>query len=148
MRFPHVVMAFAALAFAAPALADHGKGKHKDKDQSAAEHAPGHGEHGRPGFSGDERDQINGYFSNNPEARKQLPPGLAKKNKLPPGWQKKLAVGQRVPDDAWAHRVALPAEVKLPEEKGVIRVRIDDRIVKVAEKTREVLDVLDLPAPR
>jgi hypothetical protein len=29
----------------------------------------------------------------------------------------------------------------------VIRVRIDDRVVKVAERTREVLDVLSLPPP-
>jgi len=26
-------------------------------------------------------------------------------------------------------------------------VRIDDRVVKVAEKTREVLDILNLPPP-
>jgi hypothetical protein len=113
----------------------HGKGKDKDVD------------HGRPAFSTKERDEIDRYFKSNPDARKQLPPGLAKKNKLPPGWQKKLAPGQRVPDDVWERRVPLPREIKLPDEKGVIRVRIDDRIVKVAERTREVIDVLNLPPP-
>jgi hypothetical protein len=135
-----------------PALADPPAGKGKDKGAtdapSAAAYAPGQsGEHGRPAFSSKERGEIERYFRANPDARKQLPPGLAKKNKLPPGWQKKLEPGQRVPDDVWARRVALPREIKLPEEKGVIRVRIDDRVVKVAERTREVLDVLNLPPP-
>ena len=111
----------AALLAAGPALADPGS------------------------FSSQERDQIDRYFKSHPETRKQLPPGLAKKNKVPPGWQKKLAPGQRIPDDVWAQRVDLPREIKLPVEKGVIRVRIDDRIVKVAERTREVLDIMNLP---
>ena len=146
------VLAAVAIVLAAPAFADPpaGKGKNKGKEDppSAAEYAPGKsGEHGRPAFSTRERDEIGRYFKSNPEARKQLPPGLAKKNKLPPGWQKKLAPGHRVPDDVWERRVALPKEIKLPEEKGTIRVRIDDRVVKVAERTREVLDVLNLPPP-
>jgi len=143
----HIALAAAALAWAGTALTDEGKGKNKKQaDASAAQYAPGKGEHGRPAFSERERDEINRYFQANPGARSQLPPGLAKKNKIPPGWQKKLAPGQRIPDDVWAHRVALPSDIKLPIEKGVIRVRIDDRIVKVSEKTREVLDVLGLPA--
>lgn len=139
------------LLLAGPALADPPSGKGKDKGAgdapSAAAYAPGtSGTHGRPGFSSQERGEIDRYFKANPGARKQLPPGLAKKNKLPPGWQKKLAPGQRVPDDLWERRVDLPREIKLPVEKGVIRVRIDDRVVKVAEKTREILDILELPA--
>ena len=142
----------AAVAMAGAAFAGPPKDKGKDKDASdppsAAAYAPGKsGDHGRPAFSTKERDDIERYFKSNPEARKQLPPGLAKKNKLPPGWQKKLAPGQRVPDDVWERRVALPREIKLPDEKGVVRVRIDDRIVKVAERTREVIDVLNLPPP-
>ncbi len=148
MKTLHVTLIAAALACAAPALAEHGKtkGKSKGQDQSAAEYAPGKGEHGRPEFSQQDRDGIDRYFRANPEARKQLPPGLAKKNKIPPGWQKKLERGQRIPDDIWAHRVALPRDIKLGDTPlGVIHVRIEDRIVKVAEKTREVLDVLNLP---
>ena len=138
----------AALALAAPALADPPPGKGKNKganENSAASFAPGKGEHGRPAFSEQERGDIEKYFRKNPGARSQLPPGLAKKNKLPPGWQKKLDRGQRVPDDLWERRVALPREIKLPPEPGVIRVRIDDRVVKVAERTREVLDVFAVP---
>jgi hypothetical protein len=150
MKMPVATLVL-ALACAAPALADPpaGKGRNKDAgDPSASEYAPGKsGQHGRPAFSTRERDEINRYFKSHPEARKQLPPGLAKKNKLPPGWQKKLAPGQRVPDDVWERRVALPKDLKLPEEKGTIRVRVDDKVIKVAERTREVLDILSLPPP-
>lgn len=132
MKTLHLSLLVAALACAGPAVADSAKGK---------------GEHGRPAFSQQESAEIRGYFKANPKARSQLPPGLAKKNKIPPGWQKKLARGERIPDDVWSHRVPLPREIesKLPRlEDGVVRVRIDDRVVRVAERTREVLDIIDL----
>jgi hypothetical protein len=147
MRSLNVVLLAALLAATGPALADHGKGKHKkDKDQeSAAEYAPGK-DKGKQ-FSDKDADKLRGYYKSNPESRKQLPPGLAKKDKLPPGWQKKLAVGERVPDDVWAHRVPVPREIKLGDTPaGAINVRINDKIVRVAERTREVLDVLNLPS--
>ena len=148
MRSLNAVLLAALLACAGPALADHGKGKHKNKDkgqESAAEYAPGK-DKGKS-FSNEDADKLRGYYRSNPESRKQLPPGLAKKDKLPPGWQKKLQVGERVPDDVWAHRVAVPREVKIADTPaGAINVRINDRIVRVAERTREVLDILNLPA--
>ena len=128
-----------------PAWAGHGKGKGNKAEAAPATEETSHAK----GFSNSEAREIRGYFRAHPEARSELPPGLAKKNKIPPGWRKKLGIGERVPDEVWEHRVALPREVnsKLPElEKGVIRVRIDDKVVRVAEKTREVLDVLGLPS--
>jgi hypothetical protein len=140
MRIVNVILLAVALAAAGPALAEK---KGQDDSPSAAQHAPGQ-KKGHKSFSSGERDEINRYYSSHPEKRKALPPGLAKKNKLPPGWQKKLARGERISDDVWAHRVELPRDIKLPDEKGVIRVRIDDRVVKVAERTREVLDVFEI----
>ena len=61
-------------------------------------------------------------------------------------WQKKLQKGERIPDDVWAHRVPVPREIKLGDTPaGAINVRINDKIVRVAERTREVLDILSLP---
>jgi hypothetical protein len=140
MKAPYLALIAAALACAGPAAADK-----KDKDGApppAAAHAPGQPKD--TSFSRGEREKIDRYYRSHPEQRKQLPPGLAKKNKLPPGWQKKLAPGERIPDDVWKHRVELPKDIELPDEKGVIRVRIDDRVVKVAERTREVLDVFEI----
>ena len=148
MKKLSIALTVLALAFAAPAIAGDagkGKGKGKGKDKSAAEHA-----HGKPEFSNSERDTIHGYYSANPGARSQLPPGLAKQNKIPPGWQKKIGRGQRIPDDIWAFRVPLPPDivVKLPPPPpGVIHVRIEDHVLKVIEKTHEVLDDLGLPHP-
>jgi hypothetical protein len=144
MRSLNLVLLAALLACTGPALADHGKGKHKNQDSpSAAAHAPGKDK----SFSDEDADTLRGYYRSNPEARKQLPPGLAKKDKLPPGWQKKLQVGQRVPDDVWVHRVPVPREIKIADTPaGTINVRINDRIVRVAERTREVLDILNLPS--
>jgi hypothetical protein len=148
MRTLNIALIALALMSAGPAAADK---KDKGGDApSAAAYAPGKTKADKP-FSSGEREEINRYYKSHPDKRKQLPPGLAKKSKLPPGWQKKLAPGQRVPDDVWQHRVELPKDIKLPDEKGVIRVRIDDRVVKVAERTREVLDVFEIarnPQPR
>jgi hypothetical protein len=154
MKSFHVILTALALVLAGPALADKG-GKNKGKDkshESAAEHAPGRdgGGKGKPKFSGGERDQIVAYFNANPGARSELPPGLAKKGKIPPGWQKKIAPGQRIPADVWEFRVPLPHEilVKLPPPPpGVVHVRIENRVLRVVESTHEVLDDLGLPHP-
>jgi hypothetical protein len=151
-----IVLAALALALSAPAMADHPRkgGKGKDKSASAEMHQDqgrnkGKGQGGKK-FNGDERDEIVRYFGAHPSAREQLPPGLARKNKIPPGWQKKIGVGQRIPDDVWAYRVPLPHEVLVklpPPPPGVIHVRIHDHVLKVIEETHEVLDKIGLPHP-
>ena len=69
-------------AFALPALADppEGRGWHKHQEESDDQDRD-HGrddDHGRPRFSREERDTIDAYFRAHPEARDELPPGLAK----------------------------------------------------------------------
>ena len=102
---------------------------------------------GQATFSGEERSKIAAYFTQHPDERSQLPPGLAKKGKVPPGWQKKLAKGKPVPKDVWEMRTELPKEVlvKIPlPPEGVRVIRIMDRVLKVHEATREVLDEIRL----
>lgn len=153
MKQSHIGALTLALALASPlALADgHGRGHghgHGHSDESASDEAPGRsGGHGQPTFSSGERDELQGYFGSHPA---DLPPGLAKKGKVPPGWQKKLARGQPVPDDLWEMRVPLPRDilVKLPPPPpGVVLVRIADQIIKVREQTHEVLDRMGIPHP-
>jgi hypothetical protein len=145
-----------ALAMPSVALAKSGKGKdhghEHGKDESAAEHAPGKddGKHGPPKFSGGEKNELDAWFKAHPDDLRQLPPGLAKQGKVPPGWQKKLAVGRPVPADLWEIRVPLPRDilVKLPPPPpGVVLVRIHDQVLKVREHTHEVLDRIGLPHP-
>ena len=124
-----------------------------------------HGDSGdeHRGFNDDEREAISGYYSrhhyeedgdeDHDRGRKDLPPGLRKKEArgegLPPGWQKKLNRGERIPDDVWEHRQPLPPEiiVRLPPPPGVVLVRVHDHIIRVIERTHEVLDDLGLPHP-
>ncbi|HUR41853.1 MAG TPA: hypothetical protein VM240_11885 [Verrucomicrobiae bacterium] len=144
-----VMLAVMALAVAGAAAADK-DGKHKDKGHPDKATAHGSAGKGSKKFEGGERDEVRGWYAANPHAINDLPPGLAKKGKIPPGWQKKVGVGQRVPDDIWEFRVPLPHEVLVklpPPPPGVIHVRIHDRVLKVIEKTHEVLDDIGLPHP-
>lgn len=82
--------------------------------------------------------------------QKALPPGLAKKaargGELPPGWKKKLARGEVLPQEVYAAGKPVPPELKKrlpPEKKGEITVQVEDKIVRVVEKTRKITDVLD-----
>ena len=149
-----VVLAAAAVAFAGAAFADKGgKGKDKDKGHEShhADSAPGKsagkGKGGGKKFGSGERDHVAAYFAAHPAERDQLPPGLAKQGKIPPGWEKKVRVGQRIPDDVWVLHVPLPPAVVVklpPPPPGVVHVRIQHRVVSVHEHTREVFDSFDL----
>ena len=143
---------FAAMLFTLPALAQHPVHghKHKHHDEAADDQGGNNNDQGKR-FGAGERTVIDDYFRAHPEARNELPPGLAKKGKVPPGWRKKFERGDRVPDDVWTYRQPLPRDivVKLPVPPvGVVYVRINDRVAKVVEKTHEILDVLGLPEPR
>ncbi|MBF0283358.1 MAG: hypothetical protein HQL51_02765 [Magnetococcales bacterium] len=80
---------------------------------------------------------------------KNLPPGLAKKaargEALPPGWQKKLARGERMDQDLYRQSHPLPEDVlrRLPPLPAGHEVRVvGDKVVRVIQSTREILDVL------
>lgn len=150
MRLPVSVVSCVLLGLAAGAVPPRAQGesdKHRLNPDAAQRDSLAR--KSERAFKGKEREVIQGYFQANPSAAKRLPPGLAKKKKLPPGWQKKLARGEVVPDDVWRHRVPLPADVVRqlpPAPPGTVVVRIDDKVVRVIETTREVLDILGLPS--
>jgi hypothetical protein len=82
---------------------------------------------------------------------KALPPGLAKKvargEKLPPGWQKKIAHGEVLPQTVYAQAQPLPEVIvrKLPPPPaGTILVTLDDKVVRLLEATRTIVDVFEL----
>jgi len=77
------------------------------------------------------------------DKHKSLPPGLAKKveqgKPLPPGWQKKLSKGDVLRKDLY-----LRGEVVVPLGRdGTLSVRIDGTVIKLIEKTREIIEILD-----
>ena len=100
-------------------------------------------------FSKTEKDAIHGYYS---MQNQNLPPGLAKKvaegGSLPPGWQKKISKGGVIPADIYKHAEPLPKDIILqlpPLAAGMSLMKIDNRIVKVADATKTIIDVIELP---
>ena len=84
-----------------------------------------------------------------------LPPGLAKNLRrgkpLPPGWQKKLNPGWIIDKDSWNYfdRIPggyLPRDQRLPPDTGIYLY--GDRLVRVHEPTREVIDSIRIPTIR
>ena len=71
-----------------------------------------------------------------------LPPGLQKKadrgQPLPPGWQKKISQGAILEVDLF-HRAHIIDPV---EAVGILTLRLEDKILKVHEKTRKIIEIL------
>ena len=68
-----------------------------------------------------------------------LPPGLAMNKErgkpLPPGWQKKLARGQRLDDNVFAEgRVISPVNAE-----GRMTIKVGNTTITLVAKTREIL---------
>jgi len=105
-------------------------------------------------FRDDDRDGVLRYFSGYRDNEYGLPPGLAKNYRrgkgLPPGWQKKLVNGYVIEDD-WNDRFH-PLEYSLfPRLEAVPDTRLymfGNRIVRVYEPRREVIDVITVPTIR
>ncbi len=75
---------------------------------------------------------------------------MARGKGLPPGWQKKVTIGQIMPPEVWEVACPLPKDlvIKLPPAPaGTITVAVEGKVVRLLEKTKEILDILDLPAP-
>lgn len=84
---------------------------------------------------------------------KSLPPGLAKKveegKPLPPGWQKKLAKGEVLDRDLYLRAVPLTVEELHglpPSPAGTKLLRIENKIIRVMDATRTILDVFEVGA--
>ena len=117
-------------------------------------------------FSEDEKRIIRSYFEekrrhqswddsasgrDKAKKKKSLPPGLQKKldrgGELPPGWQKKVARGEVLSVDLYGQSRLLPEELlnRLSSQaKGTELRRLNDRVVRIVDDTRMVLDVLSI----
>lgn len=102
-------------------------------------------------FRDDDRSSILGYFSEFKDQDRGLPPGLAKNlergKPLPPGWQKKVSQGYVIEDDYYEyfHPVSddiFPGVQRVPDTR---LYQYGDRIVRVYEPRREVIDIIEVP---
>lgn len=107
-------------------------------------------------FSKDEKSIIEDYYKNKSQDKKDkhhkkakkdkdgLPPGLAKRDELPPGLQKHLEKNGTLPPGL--EKRALPSDLqrKLPKLLGDLeRVIVGDDVVLIDKTRNVVLDVLE-----
>ena len=91
-------------------------------------------------FTNDDRRIINGYYEGR---RANLPPGLAKKQELPPGLRKKIARKGHLPPGLEGDRLPADLEKRLSRiPEGHLRVRVGADIVLMNGKSRLILDVM------
>lgn len=106
----------------------HGHGKHEKDD-----------DHGR--FSDHDHDVIRGWYHDHD---RDLPPGLAKKDRLPPGLEKQLVVRGTLPPGLRKKMQPCPEELERrlpPPPIGYEHTVIGGHLVLVNQKTFVVLDI-------
>lgn len=88
-------------------------------------------------FSDHDRVAIYDYY------HRHLPPGLAKKHRLPPGLRKHLARHGELPPDLAHYRLPPNLDRRLRRlPSGYVRLRVGTDIVLLHERTRMILDVV------
>ena len=127
-----------------------GKGKDKSKDKGHPVHGNSHpgNKGGATKFSDNDQLLFRNFFA--PDNRKNLPPGLRKNlergKALPPGWQKKVAAGQ-VMDAGWLGMMTPVSYDYFPKVQRTPGTRMyyhDNRLIRINEETRVILDVINL----
>ena len=103
-------------------------------------------------FNDTERKDILDYFGRFRTQGDGLPPGLAMNQKrgkpLPPGWQKKLVPGYQLQENELSNYSPVPS-AWFPKQRMEPNTRLyqyGDRVVRVYEPRREVIDVITLPS--
>lgn len=93
-------------------------------------------------FSAYDREKIIYHYKKDRELQ-GIPPGLAKKQELPPGLQKHIKKHGKLPPGLEARRLPESLERtldRLPE--GYVRMKVGGDVVLMDEKTRVVFDVV------
>lgn len=88
-------------------------------------------------FSARDRATIHDYY------RYALPPGLAKRDRLPPGLRKHLARWGELPPGLAGHRLPADLERRLSRlPRGYLRLRFGTDVVLFHQDSRLILDVI------
>ena len=103
--------------------------------------------HVKVAFGDYDRRLIHDYYKNNKyhknKKHKGLPPGLAKKEKLPPGLQKKLKKNGKLPPGLAKRNLPDDLEDRLtPIPRGYVRLKVGMDIVLMNEETQVVVDII------
>ena len=128
-----------------PSWAGEGKGKGKSEGRNDdREHERDRDEHGKKHFGDRHHDEIRDYYDREYHAGR-CPPGLAKKHNgcMPPGQERKWAVGRPLPRDVEIYELPPPLVVKIgPPPAGTRYVRVASDILVIAVGTSMVVDAI------
>ena len=164
MKLLHLGLVMLPLLASGFALADPphdrggGKDKHDDKHQTEYQdkhYEKGHGQsydrdHGQSynggndvvlsfSFGDGDRGYVQDYYRHN------LPPGLAKKGKVPPGHAKRMARGMGWPPGVAYEPLPLSLQRQLrPLPRGYARFIVGEDVVVVDMDSRVIVDVVNL----
>lgn len=130
---------------------------HPDKDKDHGDHHDDghwrdkHKDHGDDdedrhgyGFAERDRDEIRGWYSANYQ---HLPPGLAKKYRLPPGLERQLVIRATFPADLEQQVYPVPVDLARmlpPPPPDCERVTVGAHIVVRTRSTHVILDIFHL----
>jgi hypothetical protein len=126
----------AMLALSTMAFADRDHGKHRAHDD--------HDKHGKWAYSDHDRDEMRGWYHDH---ERDLPPGLAKKDRLPPGLERQLRVRGTLPPGLRKQMRPCPLELERrlpPPPPNCAHTVIGGHIVLVNRSTYMVLDIFHL----
>jgi len=125
---------------------EHERERHDD-DHRYREHE--RERHAHPQFSDADRKYIDRYYKkskgngNSKKNGKGLPPGLAKREQLPPGLQKQIVRNGKLPPGLEGHPLPHELERELaPLPKGYMRMQVGTDLVILDSNTRVTVDVI------
>ena len=130
----------------------HGRGhdKHGNEDEDNDNDRKGYKEHGHKGhaheYRYDDRDHqvMHGWYEGH---RENLPPGLAKKDRLPPGLERQLELRGTLPPGLRGRIYAVPVDLERelpPPPPNCEHVFIGGHVVLLNRRTFVVVDVFHL----
>jgi hypothetical protein len=121
----------------------HGHEKH-DRDDGDG-HGHGHDKgHGHDRYSDHDRDQIRGWYRTH---YSHLPPGLAKRDRLPPGLERQLVVRGTLPPGLQKKMYPCPRDLEVmlpPPPPNYTHVVIGGNVVLVNRANFQIADVFQL----
>jgi hypothetical protein len=143
-RLLFLVIAVTLLVPAASLMAQ-GKGRGKSAEAGKSTEAKSNNKDDNGSIFGRDAERVIREWFHTPSNLKGLPPGLAKRDELPPGLQKQLARNGKLPPGLEKKIHALPhdLEIRLPRlPDGRRRYVIAGNVIMVDDRTQTIVDIL------
>lgn len=125
--------------------AEKGKGKEKSKEEKEMEEEREREAAKGRAFGKEHEKTVREWFGHNSNLQ-GLPPGLAKREELPPGLQRHLERNGTLPPGLQKRLQPLPRslEAKLPKTiEGLKRGIVNGNVVLIEERTSKILDIIN-----